>query len=142
MLCQCWMLQCKPRNAVEGDPPEPHCSWVELTLAPNTVCPLFFGQGDSIKNRNTVIKTQNLDKCHSWRSEWWTPVVQNSWLLPCFVSHPTSQRAVDPAAPCRDLCAFRSLLGPFRAAKHFCSRSCFQCDSGRSCVQMKGLHKK
>lgn len=101
--------------------------------APNSLA-LLSGQGDAIRNENTVIKIQNSDKCHSGRSEWWTPVVQTRWLLSCFASHPTPQRAADPAVPCRALCAFRSLLGPLRRAKHFCSRSCFQCDSMKLCV--------
>lgn len=110
-----------------------------LLLGGGDTCPkhslaLLSGQADVIGNGNTEIKIQNSYKCHSWRSEWLNPVVQTRWLLPCFVSHPTSQRAADPAVPCGALCAFRSLLGPLRRAERFCSRSCFQCDSRRSCV--------
>lgn len=117
----------------EGPPSGP------LLLGGDDTCPkhslaLLSGQADVIGNGNTEIKIENSYKCHSWRSEWLNPVLQTRWLLPCFVSHPTSQRAADPAVPCGALCAFRSLLGPLRRGKRFCSRSCFQCDSRRSCV--------
>lgn len=66
------------------NPPQPHCSWVEVTLSPEFgpfIWPGRYHKEWKYRNQNTKFRQMSF-------LEWWTPVVQNRWLaLPCIPSH-------------------------------------------------------
>lgn len=84
--------------------------------------------GDATRYGNTEIKNMQLRQM-PFLEEW---VVDPTGGCCLALYPPESCRS--PTVPSVAFCAFRSLLGPFRTAKHFCSRSRSQCYSSRNRV--------